>query len=83
MKKLTHYIRASAQANTALGTIGVSVVKQKGGYAVIISTCSHDGELGSRMKISLEAAGKLIPMLGNAVIQACFTHTQSQKKGSA
>lgn len=81
MRKPTHYKRASAQAVTSFGTIGVSVVKRKGSYDVLIVARSHDGDNESHMWISLEAAGMLIPLLGNAVTQACFIHTQNQKKG--
>ena len=83
MKKPKHYKRASAQAVTSHGTIGVSVVNRKGSYEVLVVARSHDGDKESHMWISLEAAGKLIPMLGNAVTQACFIHTQNRKKGGA
>lgn len=81
MRKSTHYKRASAQALTSKGTIGVSVVNREGDYCVLIVARSHDEESESHMWISLEAAGKLMPLLGNAVTQSCFIYTQNQKKG--
>ncbi len=81
MKRQKHYKSASAQASTSRGIIGVSVVNRKGSYDVLIVARSHDGERESHMWISLEAAGELIPLLGNPVTQSCFIYAKNQKKG--